>query len=181
MDHAQHHEAGQVMAGTPVRRERAKVAQAETEAARAELAQLRLALVRKGLDPADFGARAIVESALLTRYEPDLPLRVSRLASEGQSIEEIRVQLGFTDAQEREWCNSYVDFAAAVLRVRAREEAFWQGEARLAAKTGDRAAFNSLTALIERRFNAGNAAGNAADLVVVHIGKPLDEPVSKDG
>lgn len=168
------------MAGQPIRRERAKQAEAVADAARAELHKMRLAMVRRGLDPAEFGGQAVTDAPLLKAYQPDLPLRMSRLSSEGQSIEEIRVAIGFTEAQEREWCNSYVDFAAAIARTRAREEAFWQGQARQLAAAGDRAGFTAVSALIDKRFNSNSAIGNAADLVVVHIGKPLDEPVAKD-
>lgn len=168
------------MAGTPLRRERLKAAEAAADDIRAELTAMRLAIVRAGLDPADFGAAALAEPVQLTEYLPTLPLQVQRLASEGKSIEEIRILLGFTEAQEREWGQSYVDMGSALLRVRAREEAFWQGQARHLAASGDRAGFQSVSALIERRFHTDSSKGDAASLVHVHIGKPLDKRVSDE-
>jgi len=165
------------MAGTPLRRERLKAAEAVADDIRAELAAMRLAIIAKGLDPADFGAAALAEPPQLTAYSELLPRQVMRLASEGKSIEEIRIMLGFTPAQETEWANLYVDMSVALLRVRAREEAFWQGQARQLATSGDRAGFQAVSALIERRFNTDNAKGDASQLVRVHIGKPLEQRV----
>ena len=168
------------MAGTPLRRERLKAAEAAADEIKAELAAMRLAIVRAGLNPADFGAAALAEPVQLTDYTPSLPLQLQRLASEGKSIEEIRIMLGFTEAQERDWANSYVDMAAALLRVRAREEAFWQGQARHLAASGDRAGFQAVSALIDRRFHSDSSKGDASQLVHVHVAKPLDKRAPKD-
>lgn len=167
------------MAGQPQRRERIKQAEATAEDAKGQIETVRLAMIRKGLDPADFGVAALTEPTMLSEYDPRLPLQVARFASAGQSIEEIRVLAGFTEGQERDWCSSYVDFSAAIARIRAREEAFWHGQARQAAKSGDRPGFNSITALIDKRFN-NVAIGNAADLLHVHVASPLSKPGPKD-
>ena len=168
------------MAGQPLRRERIKQAEAGAEEARAELNAMRLALIRAGLKPEDYGASALVEPMHLTAYSDLLPRQVQRLAAEGKSIEESRVLLGFTEAQEQEWASSYVDFREALARTRAREEAFWQGQARQLAAAGDRPGFVAVSALIERRFHGDNSKADASNLVVVHAGARLDKPVAKD-
>lgn len=168
------------MAGTPLRRERLKQATAAADEVRAELTAIRTQLIAKGLNPEDFGMAAAVEPPSLEAYSELLPRQILRLAGEGKAIEEIRVMLGFSLAQESEWANQYVDMAAALLRVRAREEAFWQGQARHLAASGDRAGFQAVEALIARRFHTDNSRGNAAALVHVYIGKPLDKRGSDD-
>lgn len=168
------------MAGQPIRRERAKQAEAKADEAQAQLHAVRINLIRRGLDPEEFGAGGAPEVATLSAYDATLPLRVSRLSGEGQAIEEIRISLGFTEAQEREWADQYVDFAAALARVRAREVAFWQRQARQLAAAGDRAGFTSVSALIDKRFNSDSARGDASQLIQVHIGKPLEQRVDDD-
>lgn len=168
------------MAGQPLRRERIKQAEARAEEARAELQAVRLAIIRAGLNPEDFGAAALVEPVQLEAYSDLLPRQVMRLAAEGKSIEESRVMLGFTQAQEQQWADLYVDFREALARTRAREEAFWQGQARQLAAAGDRPGFVAVSALIERRFHSDNSAADASQLVVLHIGARLDQPVAKD-
>lgn len=169
------------MAGTPLRRERLKQAEAAADNSKAELAAMRLAIIAKGLNPEDFGAAALSEPPALEAYSDLLPRQVLRIAGEGKSIEEIRIMLGFTTTQEKAWADQYVEFAAALVRVRAREEAFWQGQARQLASSGDRAGFQAVEALIQRRFHTDNAKGDASQLVHVHIGKPLDKRVSDEG
>lgn len=165
------------MAGTPLRRERLKQAEAAADVVKAELTAIRLAIIRAGLDPAKFGAAALAEPVQLDSYHQGLPLQLLRLASEGKSLEETRVMLGFTEAQEQQWADLYVDFREALLRVRAREEAFWQGQARHLAASGDRAGFQAVSALIERRYHSDSSKGDASQLIQVLVGARLDQPV----
>ena len=169
------------MAGTPLRRERLKQATAVADEVRAELTAIRTQMIARGLNPEDYGMAAAYEPPSLQAYSDLLPRQVLRLAGEGKAIEEIRVMLGFSLAQEVEWSNQYVDMAAALLRVRAREEAFWQGQARQLAASGDRAGFQAVEALIARRFHSDNSRGDATQLVHVYIGKPLDKRTDDNG
>jgi hypothetical protein len=170
------------MVGRPETRAREKLAGAEAErdAAAKRLDGVLAALLLDGIDPARYDPEIAKRAPpRLERYAPALPMQVARLADMGQSIEEIRVSLGFTDAQESEWRQRYVDFDAAVSRVRAREEAYWQRQARKMADGGDRASLTAITSLIQKRFIDSGSRGNAADLVHVHLGSRLHKPDSE--
>lgn len=169
------------MAGMPLRREKLKAAEGATEEIRARLDAMRVNLVKLGIDPNKVDpAGAVFEAPSLTKYASTLPLALARLASTGQSIEEIRIALGFTEAQQREWSDSYVDFREAIARVRAREEAFWQGQARQAAKTGDRPGFTAISALIQKRFTENASNNDATVLLSLRPGHRRAQPVSTD-
>lgn len=169
------------MAGRPQARAQRLALAAEADAGAKRVARIRAALIAAGLDPDQFDTEGPRQAAPLDAYSPALPLQMLRLAGEGLGIEEIRAELGFTEAQERDWAQSYVDMSAALSRVHAKEQAFWHAQARIAAQAGDRAGWQAATTLIARRFEAGTDKGDASQLVHVHIGKPLDKRVSDDG
>ena len=164
------------MAGQPATREKLKNAQSSVAEYELRLQHIRIALAAAGLDPSRFDDKAPSPAALMLDYDQALPMRVLRLAGEGQSMEEIREALGFTEAQQKQWADSYVDFAGACSRARSREEAFWLQQMRLAANSGDRTSVASIQSLISKRFQEGTSLGNAADLVHVHIGSRLAQP-----
>lgn len=172
------------MAGRPLTRQRAQLAEAAVEnQAQAHLERIQrihTALAKRGIDPAEIDTSAPPATPPMTEYTPDLPMAVLRLAGAGQAIEEIRDTLGFSEAQQQAWAHSYVDMASAISRARAREEAFWLRQMRVAAESGDRTSVTSIQSLISKRFMDTVTLGNAADLVVVHIGARLDQRVSED-
>ena len=168
------------MAGRPQARAQRMALAAEADMGAKRVAAIRAALIAEGLDPDRFDTETPRQVTPLADYTPTLPLQMIRLAGEGLGIEEIRAELGFTEAQEREWAQSYVDMAGALTRVHARERAFWHSQARIAAQAGDRAGWQAATTLIAKRFEAGETKGDAAQLVHVHVGKPLDKRVSDE-
>lgn len=169
------------MAGQPATREKLKNAQTSVADYELRLQRIRLAIAAAGLDPSRFDDQAPAPAALLLDYDPALPMRVLRLAGEGQSMEEIREALGFSERQQKAWVDLYVDFAGACSRARTREEAFWLRQMRLAANSGDRTSVASIQALISKRFTDTAALGDAGDLVVVHVGQRLAQPERDDG
>lgn len=169
------------MAGGPQRREKLKAAEAATDDVKVRLDAVRLALIRDGIDPNKYDAEAAkFEPPCLTGYLNTLPLAVARLASDGKSIEEIRIALGFTTRQEAEWSELYVAFYEALARVREREQAFWAMQARQAAKTGDRPGFAAISALIQKKFADNAGASDAVNLLHLRPGHRRDQPVLKD-
>lgn len=169
------------MAGRPQARAQRLALAAEADAGTKRVGRIRAALIAAGLDPDQFDDEGPRQAAPLEAYSPALPMQMMRLAGEGLGIEEIRAELGFSEPQEREWANSYVDMAAALSRVHAKEQAFWHAQARIAAQAGDRAGWQAATTLIARRFEAGADKGDASHLVHVHIAKPLDKRVRNEG
>lgn len=172
------------MAGRPKTRQRLQLAEAQVENLAQEhidrLQRIHTNLVKRGIDPKEVDAEAPGAAVMLTDYSPDLPLAIVRLAGSGQPLEVIRDVLGFSEAQQRDWANSYVDFAGAISRARAREEAFWYRQLGTAAASGDRTSLTSIQALITKKFISEQALGDASDLVHVHIGKPLEKRVASD-
>lgn len=169
------------MAGRPKARAARLEAAAQVDATAKRVDQMRQAMIADGLDPDRYDTEAPRQIAQLEDYAPGLALRMMRLAGEGLSLEEIRADLGFTEDQERAWSQQYVDFASAVTRVHARERAFWHSQARIAAQAGDRAGWQAATTLIAKRFEGGQAQGDASQLIHVHIGKPLDKRTDGEG
>lgn len=172
------------MAGRPKTRQRAQLAEAAVEnqaqAHMERLQRIHVNLVRKGIDPKEIDTDAPASATTLEAYAPELPLSVLRLAGAGQALEEIRDTLGFTEAQQRAWSEQYADFAAAISRARAREEAFWYRQMHTAAASGDRTSVTSIQSLISKKFLSEAALGDAVDLVHVVVGARLDKPVAKD-
>lgn len=156
------------MAGSPLKRARIAAAKQEAGDATARLDAMRAALLAAGLDPNDYDDdQDATAGDMLAEYNQALPREVYRLAKLGQSPAEIRVQLGFTELQENDWRNRYVELDAAIVRARDLHRAFWDGQARIAAQTGDTSTFRSVTTLIEKTFLTTGGRGNAANLVVV--------------
>lgn len=168
------------MAGRPKARAQRLELASQADATTKRIARIRAALAADGLDPNRYDTEGPRHVQALEAYAPALPQQMVRMASEGLSIEEIRAELGFTEGQEREWAEQYVDFSQALSRVHARERAYWHAQARIAAQAGDRAGWQAATTLISKRFEGPERAGNAQELVHVHIGKPLEQRVDDE-
>lgn len=172
------------MAGRPRTRQRLQLAEAQVENLAQEhidrVQRIHLNLIKRGIDPQEIDADAPGAAVMLAEYSPDLPLAIVRLAGSGQPLEVIRDTLGFSEAQQRDWSDQYVDFAGAISRARAREEAFWYRQLNTAAASGDRTSLTSIQALITKKFMAEQHQGDAQQLVHVFIGKPLEQRVDDD-
>ena len=171
------------MAGRPRTRERLLSAEAAVQDQAkdydARLQRIHTNLIRLGIEPNQVDTDAQPSPVILKDYDPGLPLAIMRLAGTGQGLEEIREQLGFSEGQERAWSHQYVDFAAAVSRARAREEAFWYRQQRLAASAGDRTSVASIGSLIAKKFLSHEAQGDASDMLHIRA-KRLDQQVQDD-
>jgi hypothetical protein len=169
------------MAGQPLKRAQVKEARDEASALGTRFEAFKARLVRAGLNPDDYDPDGAADTPpMLDEYLPTLPLAVTRLANTGQAIEEIRVSLGFTEAQQALWVDQYVEFSEAISRARAREEAFWHAQVRNATKMGDRSQVTAITSLMQKRFMESSAVGQAASLIHVHVGQRRGQPVPKD-
>lgn len=164
------------MAGSPQKRAAIQSAESAAAEAVAKLNAMRAALIAAGLDPEQFDTTSHDTAPALADYHHSLPREIGRLAGLGHSLEEIRIILGYTEAQEEDWRGRYVGFSNAIDRARAQEQGFWLAQVRAAAKGGDRSSLGAITALIDKRFHSNKAAGNAAALVSVRIGGRLVQP-----
>ena len=157
------------MAGSPLKRARVQEAQQQAGNATARLEAMRAALIRDGIDPNryDDASEECEAPLLVTEYTPAITREVYRLARQGLSPTEIRVQIGYTETMEEAWNGRYVEFGAALTRARELYRAFWDQQVRQAAQAGDTGALRGAIALIEKTILTGGQRGDASKLVRV--------------